>query len=81
MNDYEKLAEAFKDHAESDERNFAEIKADIKEIKLMLRPLTEAYSGVMFSKSFLMGLAGVILAIGAIGTGIFWLINTATNRQ
>ena len=80
MNELDKLAEAFKDHAESDERNFAEIKKGIEEIKVALTPLTEAYSGILFSRKFLTGLAAIVLALGAIGGGVYWIIDSVKNR-
>ena len=71
--------------------SFLELKVGFKELKeaairiekkqdeqaMALTPLTEAYNGVLFSKKFVVGLSGVVLAVGAIGAGMIWLINAA----
>lgn len=85
-----KLAELMQvttNHIKSDEgfqrkltEDITEIRNAQKEANERLNPLTEAYSAVLFSKNFIVGLAGVIIAIGAVGAGFIWLINSAVEK-
>lgn len=49
---------------------------DIEEINKRLDPIIDVYKAVVLSKSFILGLAGVIVALTAIGVGFVWLINS-----
>lgn len=80
MNSLEQLAEHFKDHADNDERNFKEIREMLLEINKKLDPVVDVYKAAMLSKGFIVGLASVVVAIGAIGAGIVWLINQAIHK-
>ena len=80
MDSIEKLTEAFKDHAESDARNFEAIAKTLEEINKKLDPVVDVYKAVMLSKGFIVGLASIVLAIGAIGAGIVWVINQAISK-
>lgn len=87
MDDIKQLHEDFVLHSQADAENFKDIKdgmlairSDICEVKESLEPLTEAYSGFLFSKKFIVGFASVILAIGAIGAGIIWLVNSVVQK-
>jgi len=80
MSELEQLRENFKEHAALDERNYIEIKTMLVSINLKLEPILDVYRSVLLSKSFVMGLAGVILAITAIGAGFVWLINSAIQK-
>ena len=60
--------------------SLAQIQNSLNEIKAQLAPLTEAYQGILFSKKFIVGLGGAILAIGAVGAGIIWIVNAASNK-
>lgn len=55
-------------------------KEDIEELKLKLDPITDVYKAALLSKSFVTGFAAIIVAIGAIGGGFIWLINSAVNK-
>lgn len=59
----------------------ADVRKSLDEIKISLAPLSEAYGGAIFARKFVMGIAGVVIAIGAIGAGIIWVINAAVNKQ
>lgn len=52
----------------------------LRPINEKLDPVVRAYDGFLFSKSFLLGLASVVVAIGAIGAGILSLIEAATHK-
>lgn len=87
MNDIEQLQESFKDHALDDERHFRELGAMIQNLEKkidtqteLLKPVLEAYDGILFSKKFIVGTASVVLAIAAIGGGVIWLIGTAVKH-
>jgi hypothetical protein len=80
MNDIELLRKEFEEHIEVDAKNFEEIKKMFDTINAKLDPILDVYRSVILSKSFIMGLAGVIVAIGAITTGVIWLINSAVNK-
>ena len=80
MTSLEQINEHFKDHAESDERNFKEIREMLVEINKKLDPVVDVYKAVLLSKGFVVGLASVILAIGAIGAGIVWLVNESVHK-
>lgn len=41
------------------------------------KPIVDVYNGVLTVKSIVVGLASVLIALGAIGTGVFWVINSA----
>lgn len=82
------IREDFKDHAVSDARNFAALRDDmrkgfgdvnvgLREMGEALAPLSEAYSGLLFSKKFIVGIAGVVLAIAAVGGAIIWIVNAS----
>ena len=75
MEEIERLREAFKDHAESDERNFLALQKTLEEINKKLDPVVDVYKAVLLSRSFITGVASVVVAIGAIGAGIMWVIN------
>lgn len=49
------------------------------EIMEAIRPLTEAYQGVLFGKKVLTGLSAVVLAFATIGGGILYLGNLFKN--
>lgn len=84
------------DHERSDERHFADIKESIDKLssalldpkdgsprfatKTDVQPIIDAWKAIIFSKTFVGGLATVILAISAIGVGISWFINSFTNK-
>lgn len=38
-------------------------------------PLLEIYNGALFAKKFVIGLSVVVLAIGAVGGGVIYLVN------
>ena len=80
MSDLEKLKEAFELHAQNDERNFKEIKAALKNIDSKLDPVADAYRAIIFSKSFVTGLAAIIVAITAIGAGFIYLVNSVVKH-
>lgn len=51
-----------------------------KTIKLLggrIDPITDAYKAVLLSKSFITGVAAVVLAIGAIGAGVIYIVNAS----
>lgn len=82
MKDMEHLVGAFKEHIADDAKRFDalqdtlnDIQTDLKEIKENIKPLTEAYNGVVFGKKVLMGTAGIVMALASIGGGILWLMN------
>ena len=80
MNTLDQLAETLKDHAESDERNLGEIKVDLKEIKVGLKTWNDTYDGVLFTKKVLIGTAGFLLAIAAIGGAMMWVVDWIRNK-
>lgn len=81
------LQDMFEKHAYDDMSHFGELKQTLDRIEkktdaqsTILQPIAEAYSGIMFSRKFIVGLSGVVLAIGAIGAGFFWLINSVIQK-
>lgn len=80
MNDLELLRKEFEEHIVADARNHEEIKKMFDTINAKLDPILDVYRSVILSKSFIMGLAGVIIAIGAIASGLVWIINSAVER-
>ena len=91
MDSLEKLQESFKDHSESDDRNFQAIRdemrkgfetvnAGLKKMAEAQAPLTDAYKGTIFAKNFITGIAGVILAIAAFGGAIIWVVNASIQK-
>lgn len=75
MNDIQRLHEDFQLHLESDRKNFEQINAKLDVITTGLKSWTETYDGVMFTRKFLIGTAGLILAIAAIGGGFMWVVD------
>ena len=86
------LKESFKDHSMNDERNFKAIRDDmhkgfqemnegLEKMALALQPLTEAYTGLLFSRKFIIGIASMILAISAVGASVIWVINASINKN
>src|SRR3990167_7378059 len=51
-------------------------KKDIEELTKKIEPVLEVYRAVILSRGFITGLAGVVVAITAIGVGISWFINS-----
>ncbi len=45
-----------------------------------LDPILDVYKAVLLSKGFVTGLAGLVIAITAIGVGFSWLINTVVHK-
>lgn len=80
MNDLELLRKEFEEHIQADARNHEEIKKMFDTINAKLDPILDVYRSVILSKSFIMGLAGVIIAIGAIASGLVWIINSAIEK-
>ena len=79
----------FVEHALEDMANFKTIhdhiesvatKQDIKELSDKIDPVIDAYKAVLFSKTFIGGLATVVLSISAIGAGLYWLINSVVHK-
>lgn len=84
---FEKIEKAFEKHAYDDLRHFAELADTLKRIEqkvdgqmLVLEPIAKAYNGILFSRQFLLGLSGVVIAIGAIGGGMYWLVNALVHK-
>jgi hypothetical protein len=80
MEEIEILRKEFEEHVLEDRADREEIKKMFNTIELKLEPILDVYRSVLLSKSFVMGLAGVILAITAIGAGFVWLINSAIQK-
>ncbi len=83
----EKMKDSFEKHAYDDMTHFGELKAVLDRIEkktdaqsTILQPIAEAYSGFLFSRKFIVGVSSVVLAIGAIGAGVIWVINSAIGR-
>lgn len=80
----------FAEHAKEDILQFAAIhdhmeniatKEDIKELTKKIEPVLEIYRAVLLSKGFVTGIAGVVIAITAIGIGFTWLINAVITKH
>lgn len=80
MDELESLRADFEKHVTQDEGNFAEIREMLVEISGKLDPILDVYRSVILSKGFITGLAGVIVAIGAIVAAFVWLINSAIQK-
>lgn len=80
MDDLRQLREDFHDHSVRDEERFQEIHKVLERIDQKLDPIVDVYKATLLSKSFITGVASVIIAIGAIGAGIVWLINHAVDK-
>ena len=80
MNDISELRKDFEAHMVSDTNNFQEIHKKLDLINSKLDPILDVYRSVLLSKGFIMGLAGVIVALGAMGAGISWLINSVVQK-
>jgi len=55
-------------------------KEDLDAMMKKIEPVTDAYKAMLLSRGFIVGLAGVVLAISAIGAGFIWLINHAIGK-
>lgn len=80
MNELEQLREDFKEHTTLDERNYIEIKTMLTTINTKLDPILDVYRSIIISKSFILGLSGVIVGITAIGAAFIWIINSAIQK-
>lgn len=80
------FAEVIKDSLEDSPSNeelkymLDEQKKAIQRISDKLDPIVDVYKAVILSKSFVLGLSGVIVAIAAIGMGFTWLINSVIHK-
>lgn len=74
------LREDFKEHLEHDAANFAALHEVLKKIDEKLDPIVDVYKAAMLSKGFVVGFASIVLAIGAIGAGFIWLINSVIHK-
>lgn len=81
------LMQVTTNHIKADEQfqkqltdDISSLRESVAELKANLDPIKDAYSAVLFSKQFIIGLAGVILAVGAVGAGFIWLINAAVQK-
>lgn len=79
----------FAEHAKEDVIQFKSIhdhidniatKQDIEELTNKIEPVLEVYRAVLLSKGFVTGVAGIIIAITAIGVGFTWLINSVIQK-
>lgn len=80
MNEFAELRKDFEQHMISDSNNFQEIHKKLDLINSKLDPILDVYRSVLLSKGFIMGLAGVIVALGAMGAGLSWLINSVVQK-
>ena len=80
MDDLQLLRQRFEEHIKEDEVRYLKIEEMFNTINAKLDPILDVYRSVILSKSFIMGLAGVIVAIGAIAAGVVWIINSAIDR-
>ena len=55
-------------------------KVDIQDLSKKIEPVLDAYKAIIFSKSFVGGLAALIIGISAIGVGVSWFINSLVQR-
>ena len=69
------------EHTKLDNERFIEISKKLDAIEKKLDPILDVYKAVLLSKSFVTGVAAVIVAIGAIGAGIVWFISSIANRS
>lgn len=53
----------------------AGIAKDVNEIKISLEPIAKLYAGLVFGRSFIIGLAGLVAGIVGIGSGILWVFD------
>lgn len=83
------LTDTLREHTETTTRKFNAIdktlenvatKDDIGKTNGKLDPILDAYKAIILSKSFVTGIAAVVLAIGAIGAGFIWLINSVVKH-
>lgn len=91
MSTLEQMREDFNEHAAQDTHNYEEItrtlqriedKLDpkhadyiLKDTNAKLDPIVDAWKAVLFNKSFLSGLGGIVASITIIGGAIYWLLN------
>ncbi len=52
----------------------------IEVLSKKLDPILDVYKAVLLSKSFITGLAGIVIGITAIGVGITWVINSVIQK-
>lgn len=80
MDDLQLLRQRFEEHIKDDEARYEKIEAMFNTINNKLDPILDVYRSVILSKSFIMGLAGVIVAVGAMASAFIWLINSAIEK-
>ena len=74
------FSEQLEEHTRLDNERFDEISKKLDIIKEKLDPILDVYTAVILSKSFITGVAAVIVAIGAIGAGIVWFVNSVVHK-
>ncbi len=52
----------------------------LEELSKKLDPILDVYRAVLLSKSFIMGVSGLVIAVTAIGVGFTWLINSVVHK-
>lgn len=57
------------------EEQLDNLQGDIKQLSSKVEPLLELWSGFGSLSMVLRGVSGVVIALGAIGIGLTWLIN------
>ncbi len=55
-------------------------KKAIEDMSRKLDPIVDVYKAVLLSRSFLIGLSGLVIAITAIGVGFSWLVNSVMHK-
>ena len=69
------LTQITKEHIVSDEKFQEELHELISAIREDLKPLLEAYSGVLFGRKLIIGISSLVLAIASIGGVVMWMID------
>ena len=49
---------------------------DLKALRTEIKSIVDLYNGVSTVKSFIVGLASLIIAISAVGAGVIWIIKS-----
>lgn len=62
------------------QQNIKLLQQQVEGLQHRSEPMISLFNGMAVVKNIVVGLAAVIIAIGAIGAGVIWLINAAVNK-
>lgn len=86
------MIKMFGAHAENEEKYQTKVDEHLEKLSGLVdnirtldvaktRDAVNTYSGILSVRSLIVGLGAVVVAVGAIGTGIIWVIKEVVNHQ